>query len=228
MKKTLFLTFTGLMAGAAIALGQSATFSLSDNGLYGGSSTSGTFNTNDTFTLSLSGTISGLPTGFSATGFSLWMEAPTLNGFNTAISLAGSTMFQFTDRNMSVYPKTFTDTVGARANYLSDKEDGRSGDMGATSDGTQGVGNGTYHLADYTFSLSGFAPGTYTLFTTTISPKGSEINYDNGATFSQAFAPAAAYTIFVPEPATSSLLGLGGLGSLGLAWLRARHRALIG
>ncbi|MEY2546649.1 MAG: hypothetical protein QOG48_1766 [Verrucomicrobiota bacterium] len=75
------------MAAATMAFGQSATFSLSDNGLYGGSATSGSFNATDTFTLSLSGTISGLPTGYTATGFSLWLEAPTLNGFNTTISI---------------------------------------------------------------------------------------------------------------------------------------------
>src|SRR5438128_2584151 len=124
MKKLLLtLTCVTLITGAAFA--QTATISFTDNGLYGGTTTSGSFASTDTFIVSLFGSMSGMPSGFSFTGFSLWMEAPIANSFNTAISLTGMTAFQFSDKNQPLYPKFFTDTVGADSGFRSDQESTR-------------------------------------------------------------------------------------------------------
>lgn len=202
---------------AGLAFGQSASFSFDDNS---GTATSGTYNPNDTFTLSLFGTASG----FTADGFSLWLEVPTTNEFNTTINITSATYIQFTDSIQPNYPKVFNDPSGARPGYVSDHDTGApSGDLGAVSDDPSQQFTGTMLLANYTFSLAGAPAGTYTLYSTEISPKGSEIN---DTSFVSHNAPAASYTItVVPEPSTWSMLILGGLGTVGLVALRRRRRA---
>jgi hypothetical protein len=224
--KKLLLTLTCVMAVAGTAFAQSASFSLTDNGLYGGSNTSGTFNPNDTFTLSLYGSITGMGTGFTADGFSLWLEAPTASGFNTTINATSATYFQFTDPNQPIYPKLFTDTAGADANYRSDQQGALSGDLGATDNGGQNIGNSTnVHLADYTFSLSGAPLGNYTLFTTDLNPKVSGISFSDGTTFSFTGAPQVSYDLaVVPEPSTWAM-GVLGVGVIGYVMLRRRRVA---
>jgi hypothetical protein len=222
MKKVL-LTLIAMAALAATAYSQTASFSFNDNN---GAATSGSYLPTDTFTLSTNGSLTGIPAGFSWDGFSLWMEAPTTSGFNTAIQITGVTPFQFTNPNQTGYPKTFTDASGAQSASFRTTIGGVGGDLGFTDNGGQSLlgGGSNVHLADYAFSLSGAAPGTYTIFSTITSPKQSENSYNDGTTFTFATAPAAAYTItIVPEPATWSLLGLGGLAAVGLSVLRRRR-----
>ncbi|HEY3662227.1 MAG TPA: PEP-CTERM sorting domain-containing protein, partial [Chthoniobacterales bacterium] len=145
------------------------------------------------------------------------------NGFSSAISITSRTYFQFSDGTQNIYPKLFTDTAGAQAGYLSDKQGTFSGDLGASANTPAEDFTGTKLLASYTFSLTNAAPGTYVLLTTTLSPKGSGISNDSFAYFN---APAASYTFtVVPEPSTWSLVGVGALGAVGFGILRRRQRA---
>ncbi len=216
--KKLFITLT-VLAFATGAFAQSASFSITDNGLYGGTDTSGTFTSSQTFVLSLYGSFTGIPAGFMTDGFSLFLEAPTTSGFNTKIQATGATYFQYTSAT-SMFPAPFTTTSGGPdPGFLSTK------DIGATTNSpSEATGNYTnVHLADYTFTLTGAPTGTYTLMSTTQS----EISYNDGTNFLFANAPQISYLITVapaavPEPSTY-LAGIAAAGLIGFTMLRRRR-----
>ena len=74
------------------------------------------------------------------------------------------------------------------------------------------VPDGSYHFADITFGLAAGAPaGTYTLRTTTASPRGSvQITSDFG---DAAFPQASLVFTVVPEPSTLALIGLAAIAT---------------
>ena len=80
-------------------------------------------------------------------------------------------------------------------------------------------GNGNYNQSTWVIGVNaGVTPGTYTFSTTTniwTDQTGGEHSDLGAGTFS---------LVVVPEPATLSLIGLGGLASVGLTLLRARRR----
>jgi hypothetical protein len=224
MKKTILCALIPLVMATSAAFG-TVTLSFDDNGAGAGTATSGTYNSTDTFSFDVNLTFTSPPT--SVVGFSLWLEVPT--ALAPYISITSETYFTFSStgtsnaNDSSAKPWAFTSTSGADPGFLADQSATQSGDLGNTNN-TSPVSPGTYTVANITFSLTGAPAGTYTLESTTLSPKTSEAT--EGGTFNDFALAQTQYVItVVPEPGTLSLLGLGGLGSLGLTILRARRRS---
>ncbi len=216
MKKQLSLAISCLLLMAGLTFGQGASFSL----LNGSNTNFGTYNPNDTVTLSLFGTFTTF-TGSPAAGFSLWLEAPTANGFNTAVSITSTTHFQFSIPTQPG-PKTFADPAGADPGYLTDNQGASPGDLGAIAGSPSEYFINTAHLADYTFTLTNAAPGTYTVYTVTNNPKMSGMN-DDMFNYYSAGQVGYRFTI-VPEPSTWSLLVVSGIGAVVFNVRRQRRR----
>jgi len=218
MKKTILCALIPLVMATSAAFG-TVTLSFDDNGAGAGTATSGTYNSTDTFSFDVNLVFTSPPT--SSPGISYWFEVPT--ALAPFISITSESYFNFTIGTDGGLPKTFSDSSGADTGFLTDQSASQGGDLGATTTGTP-LAAGTYMIATISFSLTGAAAGTYTLKTTDLSPKVSELS---GSEISDnPLSSQATYIItVVPEPGTLSLLGLGGLGSLGLTILRARRRS---
>jgi hypothetical protein len=209
MKKTLLIALIGLTtAMSSVFATQSLTFTGPTSWTPG---TSITLQTNDIFT------------NFGGSyGLSYWLQVNNaLAPFLTITSLAYHN--PFTDgNNIGTFPFTFTTTSGADAGFMSTvTANGQSGDLGATSNPLVLVPDGTYNdITDITFALAVGAPnGTYTLRTTTASPRGTiQVTSD----FNDGPIPQASFVFnVVPEPSTLALLGLAAVGT-GIAAYRRR------
>ena len=221
MKKlVLLLTALYLAAGVGSSFGQVTTQSidLSDGGLYGGTNTSGTFNPTDAFNINTSVTF----TGFTGRGLSYWLEVP--NALAPFISITGESYATWTDANQTFFGSDlFNSASGNDPGFMNEVRD-----LGGTSifNGTSFVQDktaGTYPVSTVNFSLSGAPAGTYSLQLTTLTPRQSEISDTQNF---HHLVSTSTYTItVVPEPATWTLIGLGGFGVVGLTWLRSRRKS---
>jgi hypothetical protein len=183
MKRTVLVALIGLtIACSTFAQGVSLSFSGPTTWAPG---TSVTLATQDTYNFG------------GSWGLSYWILVnPALAPF---LTITDVNYFTFTIPNYNgPFPITF-DPVGGFENA----------DLGATTSTV--IPDGSYHDTDITFALAAGAPaGTYTLRTSTASPRGS-IQVDGN--FGEHPIPEASFVFtVVPEPSTLALICLTGLG----------------
>jgi len=177
-----------LLAATAPSSAQTASFIYNDGN---GVANAGTYTPGSSFSFSISlaftpgGSISNLE------GVTYFFEQQSPSApFNFALTNRDVTGSQFTDVQTALsYPQNL---VPSNAN-----------DLGALLEGPTGVGQGTYLLANLTFSIAAnAAPGVYIIENVTAPGKRAVISDDLGNTFA---VSQAIYTITitaVPEPST--------------------------
>ncbi len=178
-----------------------ATATLTDNG----SSLVTLTNSNEVFTLTLS-----VNTDFPSGGITYFLKSTNGNG-----------LFQIVNRDYSSSPYTDPTTTNATAfaGTAGVLNPANKFDLGLTYNGTD-VPAGLYAISVLTIDTLNAPPGTYTIFT----DRGIVVDTTGGNFTEQAFT-AMATIVVVPEPATVTLMMIGGGLLLAAVWQKRRARA---
>jgi PEP-CTERM motif len=211
MKNYLLAALVGVtctFAAISLSSGQTASFIYNDGT---GAPNSGSYAPGSSFTFSITLAFTAGGTVTNLEGLSYWFEQQSPNPpFSFAITLRDATGSNFTDLQTPglTYPQALNPQ--------------NAGDLGGLQSSLTGVGNGSYFVANITFSINASAaPGTYVIQNTTTGGKRSVASDDQGHTVGISQAP---YTLtVVPEPGTFSLLALAGLGATGLGFFRRKR-----
>lgn len=162
---------------------------------------------------------------YQSVGLSLWLEVPTAIAPFLTITSETYSPTAWTDPNQSGANTGFGGTSGARAGYNIENRD-----LGATSQTDPNDNHfleirnaGTYQINTLMFAIAAGAPaGTYVLFSSSNSPRISEVTSYPDFNDNNIIPPGAFTFTIVPEPSTLALLGFAIAGSGVLVYRRRK------